>query len=123
MYRTGLRRGLSAMHFFDVPGPEGELHSHPYVVEIAVAGEKLDPMGYLVDLDLMAAALDGTLALLEGKVLNDLPELSGAMPSVENLARTIWEMTVPHMPAATWASVTVWESGDAWASYEGEVGR
>ena len=62
-------------------------------------------------------------AWLEGQVLNGLEEFAGLSPSVENLARIIWETTVPRMPAATWASVTVWESGDAWASYEEEIGR
>jgi 6-pyruvoyltetrahydropterin/6-carboxytetrahydropterin synthase len=117
MYRTGLRRRLSAMHFFDVDGPEGEVHSHPYVVELVATGEELDDNGYLVDLDTMAIALEDALGRLEGKVLNDLPEFSGSPPSVESLARVIWGMTAARLPAAKWVSVKVWESDDAWASY------
>ncbi len=117
MYRTGLRRRLSAMHFFDVPGPEGETHPHPYLVELLVAGDELDARGYLVDLDAMAAALESAIGLLEGRVLNELPQFSGTPPSVENLARTIWKMAVGRLPPVEWASVTVWEGDDAWASY------
>lgn len=116
-YRTGLRRRLSAMHFFDVPGPEGEAHSHPYLVELLVAGDELDACGYLVDLGAMAAALESALRLLEGRLLNELPQFSGTPPSVENLARTIWKMAVGRLPPVDWASVTVWEGDDAWASY------
>ena len=121
MYRTGLRRDLSAQHFFDVPGPEGEAHSHPFVVELIVTGDGLDASGYLVDLDAMAAALESTLGRLEGRLLNDLPEFSGTPPSVENMARIIWEMTARRLPAKR-ASVTVWEGDDAWASYEARIG-
>lgn len=123
MYRTGLRRPLSAMHFFDVPGPEGKVHSHPFVVELVVAGDELDASGYLVDLDVLAEALGSVLSRLEGRVLNELPELGGRPPSVENLARTIWEMTVGRLPPAVRLSVTVWEGDDAWASYEARAGR
>ncbi len=121
MYRTGLRRRLSAMHFFDVPGPEGEVHSHPYMVELIIAGHELDARGYLVDLDVMAVALESALGRLEGKVLNELPEFSDAPPSVENLARAIWELIVVRLHPAGWASVTVWEGDDAWASYEARI--
>jgi len=87
-----------------------------------LAGEELDEKGYLVDLDQMAKALDHSLERLRDKVLNDLPEFAERSPSVENIARTIWEMTVPQLPSrAIVASVTVWECGEAWASYEGEL--
>jgi len=120
MYRVGLRRGFIAQHVFDVPGPEGVVHSHPYLVELEIVGEELDARGYLVDLDRMAEVLRDALEQLRDRVLNELPAFRHRPPSVENLARTVWEMTVPQLavPGQRGARVTVWESEEAWASYE-----
>ena len=125
LYRVAVRRDLIAQHFLEVPGPEGAVHSHSYVVELEFAGEELDDKGFLVDLDLMTEALVGTLERLRDNVLNELPAFRERLPSAENLARTIWEMIVPLLgtPAAMEATVTVWESGEARASYQREIGR
>jgi 6-pyruvoyltetrahydropterin/6-carboxytetrahydropterin synthase len=124
MYSVARRRHLIAQHVFDVPGPEGVVHSHPYVVEVTVSGEELDERGYLVDLDRLDEVLEAALEGLRDRVLNELPAFRDRTPSVENLARTVWEMTVPRLadPGPTRARVTVWESGEAWASYEREIG-
>ncbi|NLI73906.1 MAG: 6-carboxytetrahydropterin synthase [Euryarchaeota archaeon] len=118
MYRVGVKRPLSAMHFFDVSGPEGEIHSHPYQVELVVAGDALDSKGYLVDIDLMTAALEAALERFEGKVLNDLTEFSGISPSIEHLSKIIWEIVMAQLKSVDRVTVIVWEDDDAWASYE-----
>ncbi|KAB1196493.1 MULTISPECIES: 6-carboxytetrahydropterin synthase [Haloferax] len=122
MYRLSVRREMIAQHFLTVPnpGPEGEIHSHAFTVEIELSGPELDQYGYLVDIDDVKAALDATLSRYRDKTMNDLIEFQGKNPSVERLAH---EVCVRFVEAATLEnpehiSVRVWEDDVASATYE-----
>ncbi|WP_411963201.1 6-pyruvoyl trahydropterin synthase family protein [Haloferax sp. YSMS24] len=122
MYRVSVRREMIAQHFLTVPnpGPEGELHSHAFTVEIELSGPELNQYGYLVDIDDVKAALDATLSRYRDKTMNDLIEFQGKNPSVERLAH---EICVRFVEAASLetpkhVSVRVWEDDVASATYE-----
>lgn len=122
MYRVSVRREMIAQHFLTVPnpGPEGELHSHAFTVEIELSGPELDRWGYLVDIDEVKAALDATLSRYRDKTMNDLLEFQGKNPSIERLAH---EICVRFVEAASLdtperISVRVWEDDVASATYE-----
>lgn len=122
MYRVSVEREMIAQHFLTVPnpGPEGELHSHAFTVEVELSGPELDQYGYLVDIDDVKAALDATLGRYRDRTLNDLVEFQGKNPSVEHLAR---EICVQFVEAASLetpdhVSVRVWEDDVAGATYE-----
>ncbi|ELZ60188.1 MULTISPECIES: 6-carboxytetrahydropterin synthase [unclassified Haloferax] len=122
MYRVSVRRDLIAQHYLTVPnpGPEGELHSHAFTVEVELSGPELDEYGYLVDIDDVKAALDATLSRYRDETMNELVEFSGQNPSVERFAREVCERFVEaaSLDAPQHVSVRVWEDDAASATYE-----
>lgn len=121
MYTVAVQREFVAQHYLiggDF-GPENQLHSHAYRVEVRLSGERLDRHGFLVDIDAVAAGLEAVLAGLRDKTLNDLPELAGLNPSIEHLARILCRRLRAHLPSAGLReiAVTIWESLSAWAAY------
>ncbi|WP_142857326.1 6-pyruvoyl trahydropterin synthase family protein [Salinigranum halophilum] len=121
MYTVTVVRPLIAQHFLTVPnpGPEGDLHSHHFRLEVELAGEELNEYDYLVDIDEVEAALDAVEARYSDETLNDLPEFEGYNPSVERFARVVHEhisdeVTTDGVERLT---VTVWEDDVANAAY------
>lgn len=121
MYRVAVQREIVMQHYLTGAdfGPENQLHSHVYRVELRLAGEELDSHGFLADIDAMKAALDAVLADLRGKPLNDLPAFQGLNPSVEHLARILCRALRLRLPTGHLreVAVTIWEDADAWAAY------
>jgi 6-pyruvoyltetrahydropterin/6-carboxytetrahydropterin synthase len=122
MYRLSVSRDFIAQHFLTVPdpGPEGEIHSHRYTVEVRLAAPELNEYGYVVDIDAVDAALDDLESRYCDALLNDLPEFEGLNPSVEHFARLFGDRFVSAVPLAEVAELTVriHEDDDAWASHE-----
>lgn len=121
MYELMVRRDFIAQHFLTVPdcGPENELHSHHYALEIRLEGDSLNDNGYLVDITDVEAVLDRLVERCRDASLNELPEFEGLNPSVEHFARILGQkvdaaINAPHVDTC---SVRVWEDEDAWASY------
>ncbi|MFC7203836.1 6-pyruvoyl tetrahydropterin synthase family protein [Haloferax namakaokahaiae] len=125
MYRVSVRREVIAQHYLTVPnpGPEGELHSHAFLVEVELSGSELNEFGYLVDIDDVKAALDGTLDRYRDETMNDLPEFEGKNPSVERFARFVCERFVDAatLDGTERVSVQIWEDDTASATYETTV--
>jgi 6-pyruvoyltetrahydropterin/6-carboxytetrahydropterin synthase len=121
VYTVTVVRPLIAQHFLTVPdpGPEGELHSHRFRVEVELAGEELNEYDYLVDIDEVEAALDAVEARYADATLNDLPEFEGYNPSVERFARVIHRRFADAVTTETVdrLAVTVWEDDVANAAY------
>jgi 6-pyruvoyltetrahydropterin/6-carboxytetrahydropterin synthase len=121
MYTVTVVRPLVAQHFLTVPdpGPEGELHSHRFRLEVELAGEALNEYDYLVDIDEVEAALDAVEARYTDETLNDLPEFEGYNPSVERFARVVHERIADAVSTEEIdrLTVTVWEDDVANAAY------
>lgn len=125
MYAVTVRRDFIAQHFLTVPnpGPEGELHSHHFELEVALDGPSLNEYGYLVDIDQVNGVLDDIESRYRDATLNDLPEFEGRNPSVEHFARIIADRideAIDTDPINAIA-VTVWEDQTAAATYTHEV--
>lgn len=122
MYRLSVSREFIAQHFLTVPdpGPEGEIHSHRYTVEVRLAAPELNEYGYVVDIDAVDAALDDLESRYRDALLNDLPEFEGLNPSVEHFARLFGDRFASAVPMAEVAelAVRIHEDDDAWASHE-----
>jgi 6-pyruvoyltetrahydropterin/6-carboxytetrahydropterin synthase len=107
-----------------LPPPEGDLHAHEYRVEVVVARETLDGRGMVCDLDVVEAALQETVAVLEGKDLDELvrPQDAEAV-TVEILARWFHGRLTDAIRAAGGEAlaVRVWESPTAFGGYRGPV--
>lgn len=121
-YRVAVERDLIAQHYLTVPdpGPEGDVHSHRFTVELRLAGPELNEFGYLADIDAVREALDRVEDRYADALLNELPEFDGVNPSVERFARVVGDRTAPAFAdgPATRLTVRVWEDDAAWASHD-----
>lgn len=126
MYVVAVKRDFVAQHFLIGGdwGAENEWHSHHYVVEVQLEGERLDRHGYLVDIVDIEANLEELVAHYRDKTLNDLPAFEGLNPSIEHFCRIFCRQLAARIKAETLSAMTVkiWENEIAWASYRQVIG-
>lgn len=121
MYRLGLKRQFSGRHYL-IGGDWGEEnieHIHQYQLELILEARELDEHGFLVDIDEVERHLDETIALFEGKTLNDMEAFHGLNPSIERLATIFHQLFRVKFGEFNLESlsVTIWEDDIAWTSY------
>ena len=122
-YAVAVRREFAARHYLIGGdwGAENELHEHLYLVEFRLEGTQLDQHGYLIDIDVVTAALEAQVDHYRGQTLNSLPEFAGLNPSLEHLARIMGvslAATIDTRPQVL--TVRIWENEFAWAEYRKE---
>lgn len=126
-YELTVTRDFVAQHALTVPdpGPEGDIHSHHFTVEVQFAGPTLGEFGYLVDIDTVNAALDTLEERYRDTHLNDLPEFEGMNPSVERFAHLFGDRIADAVddPNPTELVVRIWEDDSAWASHQRTLDR
>jgi 6-pyruvoyltetrahydropterin/6-carboxytetrahydropterin synthase len=122
MFEVSVDATFAAAH--KLRGYQGKcenLHGHNYRVRLVVAGEKLDEIGLLQDFTLLKKVLRAVAENLDHKYLNELPPFDTVNPSAENLARFIHDESAKQLGGrlggAALASVTVWETETAAATY------
>jgi 6-pyruvoyltetrahydropterin/6-carboxytetrahydropterin synthase len=119
-----VRRDFIAQHYLIGGdwGPENQLHSHHYLVELRLEGEKLDQHGYLVDIVAIESNLEALVSQFRDKTLNELPEFDGLNPSIEHFARILCRALAERIQAPNIQRLTVkiWENEIAWAAYKVE---
>jgi 6-pyruvoyltetrahydropterin/6-carboxytetrahydropterin synthase len=122
MFEVSVDASFAAAH--SLRGYQGKcenLHGHNYKVRLAVTGEKLDQIGLLQDFTLLKGVLRAVLGKLDHQNLNQLPPFEKVNPSAENLARFIHDESAKQLAGklgdASLASVTVWETETASATY------
>jgi 6-pyruvoyltetrahydropterin/6-carboxytetrahydropterin synthase len=91
---------FDAAHRF--PGaPEGNrqrgLHGHSFTARIVLRGEMDGRSGFLTDLEELEARCNALRQALDHRYLNDIPGLEN--PSLEHIARWIWQHLKPQLPA------------------------
>ena len=126
MFEVGVARTFHALHQLEADDPAAtHEHSHDYRAEVVARGEHLDENAMLVDLDLLGAALSECLAELDSADLGSLVAFAGRNTTVETVAEHIWTHVRDRLGLASAVAglrVTVYESGDAWASVDWPVG-
>ncbi len=119
-YTIAVQRDLIAQHYLIGGdwGPENELHSHHYVIELQLEGRELDKHGYLVDIVDVEENLETLRQRYSDRLLNDLPEFEGLNPSIEHFARILCTSLNERIQAANVRALTVriWENEIAWAA-------
>jgi 6-pyruvoyltetrahydropterin/6-carboxytetrahydropterin synthase len=120
MYELMVESKFSAAH--QLRGYQGQcekLHGHNWRVTVAVTAERLDEQGLAIDFHQLKKALREILDQLEHTFLNDIFPFTQINPSSENLAKWIYDnmMKKVNDDNIEVASVTVWESDTASASY------
>lgn len=125
MYRISVSTEFVAQHFLTVPdpGPEGEVHSHHFGLDVECEGPELNEYGYLLDIDELTAAVEAVEERYRDELLNDLAVFSGLNPSVEHFARIVADRLADDlsMPEVETVRVTFHEDDVARASYERAV--
>lgn len=89
-------------------------HGHNYEVEVTVRGQPI-AAGKLDDI-----VIGNVINKLDHKFLNlEVAEFANVNPTVENIARTIYQLLRPRLGEAgtELASVTVWETPKTWCEY------
>lgn len=121
MYTVAVKRDFIAQHFLVGGdwGPENELHSHHYQIELRLEGDELDEHGYLVDIVQIEANLEAAISYFRDKTLNDLLDFEGLNPSIEHFSRILCHLLDDRIQADNIITlmVTLWENHIAWASY------
>ncbi len=101
---------FSAAHFYHNPkfsaednrrifgkcnNPHG--HGHNYVLEVTVAGEPDPETGMILDLNELKQTLEReVMARFDHRHLNhDVPELTGKIPTCEEIAAALWRILEP----------------------------
>ena len=91
-FRFELNKDLhfSAAHFIpsEDAGKCQEMHGHTYFVNITIAGNELDPTGFLIDFKHIKNLVHKKY---DHSVLNNHPEFEHTFPTTELLAQQIWQ--------------------------------
>ena len=121
MFEVGAAIELRAWHVMPgAEGPEGELHTHDYRVEVCVGRSELDERGMVCDLDILNAALADTANVVRDANLDDTIKPADAdAVTVEVFARWAHDALIEAARTAggETMSVRVWESPDAFGGY------
>ena len=111
--------GFEAAHRLPNVPPEHKchrMHGHSFRVEVQVAGEVDERMGWLVDFGEIAAIVEPILKNeLDHRTLNDVPGLENATSEV--LCAWLWRRLEPIVPFLT--AITVHETCTARCTYRG----
>lgn len=120
MFGIIVRESFSAAHF--LKGYKGKcerIHGHNYLVELYIEGVDLDQIGILWDFAEAKKLLRGILDELDHSLLNEDSPLGSLNPTVENIARYIYNKAKANLPAPLMLKrVTVWETDNSAAYYE-----
>src|ERR1700761_4507344 len=117
---VGLSRGVLAFHIMPgMPGPEGQLHSHDYRIDVVVDREQLDERGMVCDLDVLEAALTELTSRVDGRNLEEIRPADAEAVTVEVFARWVHDTLASTVRAAGGEnlSVRVWETPEAFGGY------
>ncbi len=118
MYEVGLSRSFVAWHVMPgMEGPEGELHSHDYRLDVVVSRRELDERGMVCDLDVVEAALDRVVGIVAGNNLEIIQPPDADAVTVEVFARWAHDAVASELRVDADLSVRVWESPIAFGGY------
>jgi 6-pyruvoyltetrahydropterin/6-carboxytetrahydropterin synthase len=125
MYAVGTSAEVQAWHVMPgMAGPEGQLHTHDYRVELVVESSRLRGKGWVCDLDLLSAALGAVIGRVADKDLEAIRPEDAEAVTVEVFARWLHD----ELSQVVWDAggevlgVRVWETPIAFGGYRASVG-
>lgn len=97
-------------------------HGHNYVVEVSVSGSADDTTGHIINLEELSHIVnEKVIQPFDHKFLNrECADFASLNPSVENIARVIWQRLADSFNEAKLSKVRVWETPKTSAVYCGE---
>jgi 6-pyruvoyltetrahydropterin/6-carboxytetrahydropterin synthase len=125
MFEVSVEYSFAAGHALrGYKGKCENVHGHNYKVRVAVAGEKLNSIGLLMDFSELRSALKGLVERFDHHFLNEVEPFTDTNPSAENLAcylGTELQRKISDQGLKV-SSVTVWETETTSASYRPPAG-
>ncbi|HUT46547.1 MAG TPA: 6-carboxytetrahydropterin synthase [Sedimentisphaerales bacterium] len=99
MFTISVERRFQASHQLTLPdGSKEPVHKHDWVVTASLSSEKLNNMGVVMDFQVLKAMIDKTLAGFDNKALESISYFQQNNPSVENVAKYIYEKLRIELP-------------------------
>ena len=122
-FEVGTAAQFTALHRQPVEGPEGELHSHSYRIEVVVGRDRLDARGMVCDLDLLNQAVREAASKVDGQDLEAVRPPEAQAVTVEVLARWAHGFLAEavRLAGGEALSVRVYESESEFGGYAGPV--
>ena len=120
MFTVGTAIEFPAQHIMPgVDGPEGQLHSHDYRLDVVVERSDLDDRGMVCDLDLLEEALQRIDAIVRGNNLDVIRPADAEAVTVEVFARWAHDFLADAIrtTGAQALSVRVWENSMSFGGY------
>jgi 6-pyruvoyl-tetrahydropterin synthase len=125
MYSLTVRRHAFIAHSLkrDVFGPARHLHGVTLIVDAEFQGADLDENNTVMDVVRASKILKDVLGEYHYKNLDEIPDLAAVPTTMEFLARRIHDGVAARAVSRFRGclKITVQESPEAWASYEGDV--
>ena len=124
MFQVGTAIEFPAQHIMPgVEGPEGQLHSHDYRLDVVVEREKLDDRGMVCDLDVLEAALLGIDSIVRDKNLEVIRPAEAEAVTVEVFARWAHDYLADALRGrgVETLSVRVWENSMSFGGYSDRI--
>lgn len=119
VFEVGTARSVRAFHVMPgMPGPEGELHSHDYRIDIVVRRAELAD-GMVCDLDVLDAALEKLVDTVADEDLEKIRPADADAVTVEVFARWVHDTLAEPVRSAGGEHllVRVWENDVAYGGY------
>lgn len=119
MYELMVEDSFSAAH--RLIGYDGEcatLHGHNFKVQVFFKAESLNSIGLAIDLRYLKDKLKGVLRGLDHEYLNEVIYFKDKNPSLENLARFIYEEFSRDLEGIILSEVRVFESETSYVAYK-----
>ena len=119
VFTISIERKFNASHQLTLPdGSKEDLHSHNWILVVAVQRKKLDEMGLVMDFALLKTIIDRTLAPFENTQLEQSGCFDRMNSSAENLAKYLYEKIAGLLPDGVKAdSVSITEAPGCTAKY------
>jgi 6-pyruvoyltetrahydropterin/6-carboxytetrahydropterin synthase len=97
-------------------------HGHNYDLEVTIAGEPDPDTGMVIDLKILKKIMNEyVIEKLDHKHLNsDVDFMRGVIPTAENIAKKIWQVLEPNIPAGKLYSIRLYETNNNFVDYKGE---
>jgi 6-pyruvoyltetrahydropterin/6-carboxytetrahydropterin synthase len=116
LHNPALPNQVNTQTYGKCNNPHG--HGHNYELQVTVAGMP-DSSGMIMSVpDLERTVNDVIIRKFDHKNLNvELPEFHDVIPTVENIAMTIYGLLKPALGEVKLSSVTVWETPKTWCEY------
>ncbi len=124
MFRVGTAIEFPAQHIMPgVEGPEGELHSHDYRLDVVVERNQLDDRGMVCDLDVLEAALHDIDEIVRDNNLEVIRPADADAVTVEVFARWAHDFLADtiRQSGAEGLAVRVWENQVSFGGYSSQL--